>query len=79
MTVMELCTTGLASFMMGVNTLTLTMFFGEWLHRQITGADQFNRERCDEPVFATAFCVLSEKESLLTRRASTAIKVSRPL
>jgi hypothetical protein len=79
MTFMEICTTGLASFMIGVNTLTVTVFFGDWLHRQVTGADQFNGEGCDNAILATAFCVLSETESLLTRRASTAIKVSRPL
>jgi hypothetical protein len=64
--------------MIGVNTLTVTVFFGDWLHRQVTGADEFNRERGD-PALATAFCVLSEKQSLLTRRPSTAIKVSQPL
>ena len=55
MTFMEFCTTGLASFMIGVNTLTVTAFFGDWLHRQVTASDQFNRDRCDDPVPATAF------------------------
>ena len=78
MTFIECCATGLASFMIGVNTLTVTVFFAGWLHRHATETDDtFKADGYDDPLPATAFCVLSEKESPPGRHVSSAIKVPK--
>lgn len=56
MSAVQLGANGLACFMIGINTLTVAVFFGDWLLRQFTA----KVKPCNDPQLATTICVLAE-------------------
>lgn len=74
---MQLCANGLACFMIGINTLTIAVFYGDWLWRHAS----IKLDPCNDPALASAFCELREPRPVLSRRDAddfaTAIEVAR--
>ncbi len=77
MSFMDFCVTGLASFMIGVQTLAGTVFFVDWLRRD----ESSNVDRSDDPNLATAICELPDVWAALCSRKTndlaSAIEISR--
>lgn len=65
--------------MIGINTLTVAVFFGDWLLRHAS----IEVDPCHDPALATAFCELPEPWPVLSRRAAddfaTAIEIARTI
>jgi len=78
MSFMDFCVTGLASFMIGVQTLAGMVFFVDWLRRD----ESSKVDPRDDPALATAICELPDVWAALCRRETNdlagAIKVTRP-